>query len=59
MSSVLTKEYSVVRSLSRRIFGYWVFIFVSPLGSCKNDIILMVIMQESHHTHGDGDVIAP
>ena len=31
MSSVLTKEYSFVRSLSQRIFGYWVLIFVSPL----------------------------
>ena len=31
MSSVLTKEYSFVRSLSRRVFGYWVLIFVSPL----------------------------
>ena len=30
MSSVLTKEYSFVRSLSQRIFGYWVLILVSP-----------------------------
>ena len=31
MSSVLTKEYSFVCSSSRRIFGYWVLIFISPL----------------------------